>query len=146
MNAFLRSESRVKRSATRGFKVFAILLLGWMAFASAPIDRIFVGTYSGSGRACDGALKLTSRSFSWSTPFTSIKKSPYEILEQNVDGSRQTVALLLRKKPKGWFYPVVTIQHTEDIPERFWSVMGYQSLDDYKNNNQPDSLGCLMIK
>ena len=132
--------------ARRCLTLFLTAFASWCAFAGQPADPLFLGSYSSTGRACYGTMKLTLKQFSWVTPFTQIKNSPYKILEQSKSETEQKITLEILKKDKKWIYPVVTISHTSNIPEQCWNAVGYQSMEDFQKDNLPDSLCCLMLK
>ena len=108
-----------------------------MAIATPVIagDPAFTGTFSGTGRACSGSLKIRTKTIEWTSSFSVCKPTGYEILDKDPSSDHQRIAYRLKSQSKHCRYAVVEIEHVSNAG---WNVNGYQSLDAYKNREAPE--------
>ena len=97
--------------------------------AAAP----FTGAFSGTGRACYGALYVRTKTIAWLTPFSQCQRVPYEIIEQRQNGNERHFAFRLQRRSKNCRYGVIYLYHRDNPDQTIdWQVIGYESLDDYR--------------
>lgn len=98
------------------------------------------GTYEGSGRACTGHLKITTKTISWKSSFSQCGPSRYG-MERGTKNGAVTYSLL--KPGQRCSYPFLTLQQT-DANDDAWEVIGFTSHEDYDAGHH--SIACPMIK
>lgn len=112
--------------------LFIVVATAAPAIAS---DRVFTGTFSGTGRACSGGLHIRTRTIEWNSSFSVCKPTRYEILEKNFSSEHRRIVYRLKTRSKRCRYEVIEIEHVSGAG---WNVNGYQSLDAYTNRKTPN--------
>jgi hypothetical protein len=120
-------------------RAVTFLALSAVAMATATPamagDHTFTGTFSGTGRACSGALKIRAKTIEWKSSFSVCKPTGYEILDQDLSSDHRRITYRLKSQSKRCRYVVVEVEH---VGGAGWNVNGYQSVDAYKNRDAPD--------
>jgi hypothetical protein len=105
-----------------------------LACTTAAADAAFTGTFSGTGRACNGALHVRGKTIEWQSSFSACRRGTYEVLENNlVDGKRQ-IAFRLGAHGGQCLYEVLSLQQVEGTD---WTADGYPSLEAFQQRAQP---------
>lgn len=99
------------------------------------VEKPFTGVFSGTGRACSGALHVRAKTIEWNSTYSICKSTQYRILEKESDNGRQRVVFQLNKRSTRCRYPVIEVEHQAGYN---WNVSGYQSLEGFSNRNSPD--------
>jgi hypothetical protein len=110
-------------------------------------DNVLTGTFEGSGRACYGKLIIKPETISWTTPFSSCKNVPYEILDQTSRGSERRIVYSLKERDKGCLWSIVVLRH-RDSPnaDLDWDLTSYLTMADYESTNAANSMSCYLYK
>ncbi|MES2531127.1 MAG: hypothetical protein V4636_08835 [Pseudomonadota bacterium] len=114
----------------------ALLSLCLTVSTVSAADRPFTVALTGWGRACAGGLFVRTKTIEWNTTFVTCKPSPYELLESSMQGGSKVVVLRILKPSKGCIYNIIKVRQSP--PEGTWDVTGFQSLDAYRNHDQPE--------
>lgn len=105
-----------------------------LACTTAAADAAFTGTFSGTGRACNGMLHVRGKTIGWQSSFSACRRGTYEVLENNlVDGKRQ-IAFRLNAHGGRCLYEVLSLQQVEGTD---WTADGYPSLEAFQQRAQP---------
>ncbi len=121
--------------------------------ATFAAERPFTGSFEGAGRACYGALKVRSKTISWTTPFSSCKNVTYEVIERSEKGKARRFTFRLKPASKACRFGVVYLYHDDSANAGIdWHVIGYRTMDEYKADQQnglkadsPDALSCSLV-
>jgi hypothetical protein len=89
-------------------------------------DKALIGIFSGQGRPCWGKLYLTSKTIEWQTPYSSCKKTAYDVVEQNLESKHPTAAYRLRHQNPACKFPYISLQFDPEYPD-YWRLIGYAS-------------------
>lgn len=131
--------------AIRRLVTISILVAFGVLLHAAPKEKQpFIGVLEGTGRACYGHLMVRAKTISWKTPFTSCRNVPYKTLASKEDENGKIIVFSLTKKVKGWYYPIIRMEHVMGEAEYFWNVTGYPSMEDYEKQIETDALICRM--
>ena len=118
--------------------VILLALLGLQTYASSP----YTGTgVQGDGRICNGSLRIYAHSLHYDNNLTSCSKTPYDILQQNGDGSR---VYRLRTHPRGCHVGVLVVRPEKDMPGG-WEVIAFGNETAWRKNDAGDAIDCVMF-
>jgi hypothetical protein len=113
----------------------------------AADNDVLTGTFEGSGRACYGKLAIRSEAVSWTTPFSSCRNMPYEILEQTSRGSERRIVYSLQERDKSCLWGIIVLRHRDSSKADLgWDVTAYVTLADYESTNEANSMSCYLYK
>lgn len=116
------------------------------SMAAPPLDSGFMGTYDGTGRACYGTVRLTAKTFSWRSPFQSVRNAPYDVVEEKTDNKSKILTIKLRKYSCKWQLPIIYLEHNAEEHELAWSIVGFTSMEDFKKMDTGNTLMCPLVK
>lgn len=107
-----------------------------LACSATVADTSFTGTFSGTGRACNGTLHVRSQAIDWTSSFSTCRRSAYEVLERSVDSSSsQRMVFRLKTPGDKCLYKVLTLEQVEGTD---WTASGYPSLEAFRNKDLPE--------
>ncbi|SCX56722.1 hypothetical protein [Variovorax sp. EL159] len=107
-----------------------------LAFAcSAGAAGAFKGTFSGTGRACNGTLHVRSQTIEWKSSFSTCRRSAYEVLETSQADGRQRMAFRLKAGGSKCLYEVLALEQVDGTD---WTADGYPSLEAFRKKDLPD--------
>jgi len=105
------------------------------AFSTAAADTLFTGTFSGTGRACNGMLHVRSKTIEWNSSFSTCRRGAYEVLEKSLTGGRQRIAFRLEAHGGKCLYEVLSLEQVDGTD---WTADGYPSLEAFRKKDLPD--------
>ncbi|PRC94327.1 hypothetical protein [Solimicrobium silvestre] len=126
---------------TKFFILSFCVISPWLVFAA---DKPFTGVFEGQGRGCYGKLFIKTKTIEWNTPFTVCKQTPYTILEKDFSTKSPHIAYLLKNSSeKACGLQVIEVKFNPEYPD-YWKAIGYPTIDDFYNKNDPnsDTLSC----
>jgi hypothetical protein len=115
-------------------KVLGLCLLA-IACSTSAADATFTGSFSGTGRACNGMLHIRSKTIEWKSSFSTCRRSAYEVLEKSQIDGKQRVAFRLKAHGNHCLYEVLAL---EQIDGTDWTADGYPSLEAFHKKDLPD--------
>lgn len=113
-----------------------LLLIAVCAAPAVAGDEPFTGTFSGTGRACSGALQIRTKAIEWKSSFSVCKATRYEVLAKDSSPEHRKIAYRLKVRSKRCRYEVVEVE--QHMGGYGWNVTGYQSLESFQNRDAPD--------
>lgn len=145
------------RNKLKSYVWLAWLLAGGsacLATDTADMSTRFTGSFSGTGRACGGALQVNDKTITWETAFSQCQGVAYDVLEQSQQGNERRYVYQLKKPGKACLYEVLYLYHRDTQKSDIdWHVIGYKTFADYTKDkqhgykaNSPDSLACYLVK
>lgn len=113
----------------------------------------FTGAFSGTGRACYGRLFVRTETIAWLTPFSQCPRVRYRVLDDERSGNARALTFELARRPKGCRYGVIHLRHRDEPdPAIGWEVLGYATLDDYRQDRargftaaSPTAISCYLV-
>jgi hypothetical protein len=105
------------------------------ARAVCAADASIVGTYSGQGRGCWGALHITARTIEWNTQYSICKPTAYEVLAQTHGAAPRTV-FRLEQKSRRCRYAIIELGFDPKYPD-YWRAVGYSTREDFDLRAHP---------
>ncbi len=110
-------------------------------------SRTETGTYTGTGRACAGTLRITAGRIVWNTPFSQCATSVYSVRDRHQDDNAQSVTFILKNPGPKCRYPVLLLTHGASADRRIgWNVVGFGSSRDYDPTKPESGLSCYLVK
>lgn len=129
------------------------LILGIPAAAWSAANPPMLERFSGSGRACYGALEIRAATIAWNTPFSTCPESRFKVLDR-IDGRGKSGAVYEVQEPsKSCRFRVISLvqtMHKSSSP--IWEATGYGTVESYKadkrrgfRGSSPDMLTCGLV-
>jgi len=118
---------------TQAFRGAALCLLAFACSAGAA--GAFKGTFSGTGRACNGTLHVRNQTIEWKSSFSTCRRSAYEVLETSQADGRQRMAFRLKARDSKCLYEVLALEQVDGTD---WTADGYPSLEAFRKKDLPD--------
>jgi hypothetical protein len=110
-------------------KLLALAALVCSLSATAA-DKVFTGVFQGTGHACGGWLWVRTKTIEWNSSFNTCKRTPYEILENNLDDKQGRIVYRLKKSNRQCSIRIVKISWNTEMGG--WDVNGFESLKDFQ--------------
>lgn len=105
-----------------------------LACSAAAADTSFTGTFSGTGRACNGTLHVRSKTIEWASSFSSCRSSAYEVLEKSTNSSNRRMVFRLKAPGSKCLYKVLSLEQVDGTD---WTANGYPSPEAFRNKDLP---------
>jgi hypothetical protein len=111
------------------------------------INKVFVGKFEGTGRACYGHLTVTEKKISWKSSFSDCKTSDYKIIRQEEKDDTHRIVFERSKNNQKCLFPIVEMVHKNaDKDYLNWNVTGYTSREQFDKDYIQERMTCLMIR
>ena len=118
--------------------LLAIALAQGMADAATATPAApFIGVFHGQGRGCWGKLYVKTKTLEWNTPYSVCAKTPYTVIDKDMDASAPSIAFVLQRKSRSCRYEIVQLAFDPAYPD-YWLARGYASRADYEGRKTAD--------
>jgi len=118
--------------------IFCRLLALALTLGSTTIQaEPFTGVFHGQGRGCWGKLYVKTKTLAWNTPYSVCAKTPYTVIDKDMDASAPGIAFMLRHKSRSCRYEIVQLAFDPAYPD-YWLARGYASRADYEGRKTAD--------
>ncbi len=110
---------------------------------AAPLNA----TFSGTGRACYGTLKVNQKQVTWKTPFSKCATRSFQVSELEAQDGRKRLLYELKEISKSCNYRTLVLTHPEPQQlESTWSLTAYRSYADYQASSTVHSMSCALVR
>lgn len=112
-----------------------LCLLAFTCCYATAADASFTGTFSGTGRACNGTLHVRSQTIAWTSGFSTCRRGTYEVLERSTAHGNRRMVFRLNAPGGQCLYKVLALEQVEGTD---WTASGYPSLEAFRNKDLPE--------